>query len=160
MVPRGAAPRTMTPLAQYPRRLRFYIWRWATRSTELYVDRVTGHGEHSMSYSLSPTFPAGELVFFIPWRVVAAIPARRSTTGAGRLVGAAAGGCTMVMAPPAPISFWRYSGSGRRWSAGDRRDRRCGATGSPASTARLERRVGGSQSDVAKFTPGACIEKV
>ena len=27
---------------------------------------------------LSPTFPAGELAFFIPWRVVAENPARRS----------------------------------------------------------------------------------
>ena len=27
--------------------------------------------------ALSPTFPAGELVFFIPWRVVAENPARR-----------------------------------------------------------------------------------
>jgi hypothetical protein len=51
-------------------------------------------------------FPAGELVFFIPWRVVAENPARRIKPGAGRLVGAAAAGRTMVMSPPAPISFW------------------------------------------------------
>jgi hypothetical protein len=44
-------------------------------------------------------------VFFIPWRVVAAIPARRISTCSGRLVGAAAGGRTMVMSPPAATSF-------------------------------------------------------
>jgi len=55
--------------------------------------------------ALSPTFPAGELVFFIPWRVVAAIPARRISTCSGRLVGAAAGGRTMVKSPPAATSF-------------------------------------------------------
>jgi hypothetical protein len=44
-------------------------------------------------------------VVFIPWRVAAAIPARRISTCSGRLVGAAAGGRTMVMSPPAPISF-------------------------------------------------------
>jgi hypothetical protein len=32
----------------------------------------------SLRRVLSPTFPAGELAFFIPWRVVAAIPARRN----------------------------------------------------------------------------------
>jgi hypothetical protein len=55
--------------------------------------------------ALSPTFPAGELVFFIPWRVVAPIPARRISTCSGRLVGAAAGGRTMVMSPAAATSF-------------------------------------------------------
>jgi len=40
--------------------------------------------------ALSPTFPAGELVFFIPWRVVAENPARRISTCSGRLGGAAA----------------------------------------------------------------------
>jgi hypothetical protein len=55
--------------------------------------------------ALSPTFPAGELVFFIPWRVVAENPARRISTCSGRLVGAAAGGRTMVMSPPAATSF-------------------------------------------------------
>ena len=40
--------------------------------------------------ALSPTFPAGELVFFIPLRVVADNPARRSTTCWGGLGGAAA----------------------------------------------------------------------
>src|SRR5665213_4243400 len=44
--------------------------------------------------ALSPTFPAGELVFFIPWRVVAENPARRSKhcglTRTRRLGGAAA----------------------------------------------------------------------
>ena len=34
--------------------------------------------------ALSPTFPAGELVFFIPWRVVAENPARRSLAWAAR----------------------------------------------------------------------------
>jgi hypothetical protein len=34
--------------------------------------------------ALSPTFPAGELAFFIPWRVVAENPARRSLASAAR----------------------------------------------------------------------------
>ena len=55
--------------------------------------------------ALSPTFPAGELVFFIPWRVVAENPARRISTCSGRLGGAAAAGRTMVMSPAAPDSF-------------------------------------------------------
>jgi hypothetical protein len=40
-----------------------------------------------------------------PLAVVAAIPARRISTCSGRLVGAAAGGRTMVMSPPAATSF-------------------------------------------------------
>jgi hypothetical protein len=39
--------------------------------------------------ALSPTFPAGELVFFIPLRVAAGDPARRNSTGSGRLIDAA-----------------------------------------------------------------------
>ena len=73
-----------------------------------FIDSLTENlrnGARVLRRALSPTFPAGELVFFIPWRVVAAIPARRISTCSGRLVGAAAGGRTMVMSPPAPISF-------------------------------------------------------
>ena len=55
--------------------------------------------------TLSPTFPAGELVFFIPWRGVAENPARRISTCSGRRGGAAAAGRTMVMSPAAPDSF-------------------------------------------------------
>jgi hypothetical protein len=41
---------------------------------------IRGRGMcHSLRRALSPTFPAGELVFFIPWRVVAENPARRKT---------------------------------------------------------------------------------
>ena len=160
--------------------------------------------------ALAPTFPAGALVFFIPWRVVAENPARRISTcrltRTRRLVGAAAVGRTMVMSPAAPDFFVvifrvgadagaraigatadaaaneprgrrrRHPGSkavltgacsggrphdgdvaggagflcsdipgrGRRWSAGDRSDRRCGrerATGSTPPTPRIESRV-------------------
>src|ERR1035437_11086586 len=59
----------------------------------------------SLRRALSPTFPAGELVFFIPWRVVAENPARRISTCSGRLGGVAAAGRTMVMSPAAPDSF-------------------------------------------------------
>jgi hypothetical protein len=59
--------------------------------------------------ALAPTFPAGALVFFIPWRVVAENPARRISTcrltRTRRLVGAAAVGRTMVMSPAAPDFF-------------------------------------------------------
>ena len=59
--------------------------------------------------ALSPTFPAGEMVFFIPWRVVAENPARRISTcrltRTRRLGGAAAAGRTMVMSPATPDSF-------------------------------------------------------
>jgi hypothetical protein len=58
---------------------------------------------------LSPTFPAGELVFFIRRRVVAENPARRSSTcrltRTRRLGGAAACGRTMEMSPAAPDSI-------------------------------------------------------
>jgi hypothetical protein len=54
----------------------------------------------SAACSLSPTFPAGELVFFIPWRVVAENPARRSSTC--RLTRTRR---TVVMSPAAPDSF-------------------------------------------------------
>ncbi len=47
-------------------------------------------GEGGLRRALSPTFPAGELVFFIPLRVVAENPARRISTCLGRLGGAAA----------------------------------------------------------------------
>ena len=46
--------------------------------------------------ALSPTFPAGEMVFFIPWRVVAENPARRISTCSDRLGWPAA---------PSPIPF-------------------------------------------------------
>ena len=59
--------------------------------------------------ALAPTFAAGDLVFFIPWRVVTENPARRSSTcrltRSRRLVGAAACGRTMVMSPAAPDFF-------------------------------------------------------
>jgi hypothetical protein len=63
-------------------------------------------------------------------------------TCSGRLGGAAAAGRTMVMSPAAPDSFaviFRFGA--RRWSSGDRSDRRCGrcgATGSTAPTAPIE----------------------
>ena len=50
----------------------------------------------------------------------------------------------MVRSPAAPIPFWCYSGSGRRWSSGDRsepRCGRCGGTGSTLPTPLVESRV-------------------
>jgi hypothetical protein len=95
--------------------------------------------------ALSPTFPAGEMVFFIPWRVVA------EDFGAAHLD---------LLGPPGWCSgCWPHDGDvaggagflfsdipvrGRRWSSGDRSDRRCGrcgATGSTAPTALIESRV-------------------
>jgi hypothetical protein len=58
----------------------------------------TGGTSQCRALSLSPTFPAGELVFFIPLRVAAGNPARRNSTGSGRLVDAAA--------PESRFSFW------------------------------------------------------
>ena len=52
--------------------------------------RFQQFGEGALRRALSPTFPAGEMVFFIPLRVVAENPARRSSTCSGRLGGAAA----------------------------------------------------------------------
>ena len=43
-----------------------------------------------------------------------------------------------------PVPFWCYSGSGRRWSSGDRSERRCGrcgGTGSTLPTPLIESRV-------------------
>ena len=94
--------------------------------------------------ALSPTFPAGELVFFIPWRVVA-LQFRRGAISSlpgppwwwsGRWPhdGDVAGG--------AVFRFRDIAVGGDDGSSGDRSDRRCGGgTGSPAPTARLERRI-------------------
>ncbi len=90
-------------------------------------------------------FRAGEMVFFIPWRVVA------EDSGAAHLD---------LLGPPGWCSgCWPHDGDvaggagfllsdipvrGRRWSSGDRSDRRCGrcgATGSTAPTALIESRV-------------------
>jgi hypothetical protein len=62
---------------------------------------AASHGVIGLRRALSPTFPAGELVFFIPLRVVAENPARRISTCSGRLGGAAAAGRTMVRSPAA-----------------------------------------------------------
>jgi hypothetical protein len=95
--------------------------------------------------ALSPTFRAGEMVFFIPWRVVA------EDSGAAHLD---------LLGPPGWCGgCWPHDGDvtggagflfsdipvrGRRWSSGDRSDRRCGrcgATGSTPPTALIESRV-------------------
>ena len=39
--------------------------------------RIESRVDWGLRRALSPTFPAGEMVFFIPWRVVAENPARR-----------------------------------------------------------------------------------
>ena len=56
------------------------------------------------------------LAFFIPWRVVAENPARRSSRAARCLLDLLGrrSGCwpQMVRSPAAPIPFWCYSGSG------------------------------------------------
>ena len=86
--------------------------------------------------ALSPTFPAGEMVvFFIPWRVVA------EESGAAQFD---------LLGPPGWCSgCWPHDGEvaggagflfsdipvrGRRWSSGDRSDRRCGRCGATGSS--------------------------
>ena len=55
---------------------------------------------------LFPTFRADEMVFFIPWRVVAEALGAAQLDLLGRLGGAAAAaGRTMVMSPAAPNPF-------------------------------------------------------
>ena len=79
----------------------------------------------SLRRALSPTFPAGEMVFFIPWRVVA------EDSGAAHLdlLGPAGwrSGCWPHdgdVAGGAGFLFSDIPVRGRRWRSGGRRDRR------------------------------------
>ena len=62
------------------------------------------------------------MVFFIPWRGSPKSLARRISTCAGRLGGA----------PASFLVIFRFGG--RRWSSGDRSDRRCGRCGATGSS--------------------------
>ena len=62
------------------------------------------------------------MVFFIPWRGSPKSLARRISTCAGRLGGA----------PGSFLVIFRFGG--RRWSSGDRSDRRCGRCGATGSS--------------------------
>ena len=73
-------------------------------------DSWLGGSTSTLRRALSPAFSAAALAVFIPWRVVAANSARRSSTRAGRLVGAAAAGRTAVGVSKSLKWNWR-----RRW---------------------------------------------
>ena len=100
---------------------------------------VPGHRQRSsaaptvggLRRALSPTFPAGEMVFLSLGGWWPTTPARRISTCSGRLGGAAAAGRAMVMSPAARDSFSVIL----RFGADD------GATGSTAPTALIESRV-------------------
>jgi hypothetical protein len=89
-------------------------------------------GRGALHRALSPTFPAGAMVFFIPSRGVAEDVAEDSgaahpdrQTDPHPPPGWWCSGCwpPMVMSPPAPIPFSRYSGSRPTRQLADRSDR-------------------------------------
>jgi hypothetical protein len=84
----------------------------------------------SLRRALSPTFPAGGMVFFIRWRVVAEEPGAAHFGFSGAMLLDLLGprsGCWPhdgeVAGGAVADSFLVISGSGRRWSSGGRGDR-------------------------------------
>ena len=82
-------------------------WRWYRRRSRagryrgIDNDRqILQHRQWGLRRALSPTFPAGEMVFFIPWRVVAEESGAAHFGFGGALLLDLLG--PMVMSPAAP----------------------------------------------------------
>ena len=67
----------------------------------MFFIRWLGGAERSLRRALSPTFPAGEMVFFIPWRVVA------EDSGAAHF---GLGGAMLLDLPGPRSGYWPHDG--------------------------------------------------